>query len=246
MFNLNDIIQNAQGGKAIENLATQFGITPDQAQAAVQAIIPALSTAFMQKLGQPGELGSIISAITDSSHQASFSNPEAAQSETTAQKGGDVINNIFGSNHIANQIAQRVANATGLRADVIMQMLPVVASIAIGGLAKAAQNQGWGGMLGQLANAATTATTTTTAGPSAPGTAGQPGSGGLFGVLIGIFGGLLGGGSTGSAAPTSATANPQSALDNLGKMFQPGSVPDEIMKSGLPEEIGKILTASKS
>lgn len=240
MFNLNDIIQNAQGGKAIENLATQFGITPDQAQAAVQAIIPALSTGLMQKLGQPGELSNIISAITDPTHQASFSNPEAAQSDATAQKGGDVINNIFGSSHVANQIAQQIANRTGLRADVIMQMLPVVASIAIGGLAKAAQNQGWGGMLGQLANAATAAE------QGATGTAGQPGSGGLLGALIGMVGALLGGGTSGGGAPASGTASTQSTLDNLGKMFQPGSVPDEIMKSGLPDEIGKILTAHKS
>lgn len=240
MFNLNDIIQNAQGGKAIENLAQQFGITPDQAQAAVQAIIPALSSGLMQKLGQPGELGNVISAITDSTHQASFSNPEAAQSDATAQKGNDVINNIFGSSHIAHQIAQQVANVTGLRADLVMQMLPVVASIALGGVAKAAQNQGWGGMLGQLANAATAAE------QGAPGTAGQSsGSGGLLGTVIGVVGSLLGGSSSGGA-PASGTTTTQSTLDNLGKMFQPGSVPDQIIKSGLPEEIGKILTASKS
>jgi len=237
MFNLNDIIQNAQGGKAIENLASRFGITPDQAQAAVQAIIPALSTGLLQKLGQPGELGSIISAITDSTHQASFSNPDAAQSDATAQKGGDVVNNIFGSNHIANQIAQQVAKATGLRADLIMQMLPVVASIALGGLAKAAQNQGW---LGQLANAATAAEQ----GAGAP--AGGAGSGGLLGAIIGALGSLLGGGSSAGGAPASGTAGTQSALNNLGKMFQPGTVPDEIIKSGLPEEIGKILAAHKA
>lgn len=239
MFNLNDIIQNAQGGKAIENLATQFGITPDQAQAAVQAIIPALSTGLLQKLGQPGELGSIISAITDSTHQASFSNPDAAQSDATAQKGGDVINNMFGSSHIANQIAQQVAKTTGLRADLIMQMLPVVASIALGGLAKAAQNQGW---LGQLANAATAAEQGAGAGTPA----GGAGSGGLLGAIIGALGSLLGGGSSAGGAPASGTAGTQSTLNNLGKMFQPGTLPDEIIKSDLPEEIGKILAAHKA
>ena len=73
---------------------------------------------------------------------------------------------MFGSSHIVQQIAQQVSKATGLRSDLIMQMIPVVASIAIGGIAAAAQKQGWGGMLGQLANAASAAT------QSNPGTTG--------------------------------------------------------------------------
>ncbi|HTJ03402.1 MAG TPA: DUF937 domain-containing protein, partial [Methylovirgula sp.] len=62
MFNLSEIINNAQGGKAVDNLAQQFGITPDQAQSAVQALIPAISGGLMQKVGQSGDLGGIISA----------------------------------------------------------------------------------------------------------------------------------------------------------------------------------------
>ena len=42
---LNDIIQSAQGGAGLQNLASEFGLTPEQTQAAVQAIIPALTRA---------------------------------------------------------------------------------------------------------------------------------------------------------------------------------------------------------
>ncbi len=250
MFNLNDIIQNAQNGKAIDNLAQQFGISPEQAQAAVQAIIPALSAGLVQKLGQPGALGSIISAVTDSTHQASFSNPEAAQSTAAAQKGTDAVNDMFGSSHIVQQIAAQVSKVTGLRADLIMQMIPVIASIAMGGIAAAAQKQGWGGMLGQLANAAGAATQGTTA-QTAPGQPAptQSSSGGIIGALIGMAGAIFGAGTTSSGATAttgSGTAGNQSALDNLGKMFQPGSLPSEIIQSGLPDEIGKILTSSRS
>lgn len=247
MFNLNDIIQNAQNGKAIDNLAQQFGISPEQAQAAVQAIIPALSAGLVQKLGQPGALGSIISAVTDSTHQGSFSNSEAAQSTATAQKGSDIVNDMFGSNHITQQIAAQVSKVTGLRADLIMQMLPVVASIAIGGIAAAAQKQGWGGMLGQLANAAEQSTVRTS-GQSAPSQTapGQSSSGGIIGALIGMAAAIFGAATTSSGTTGSGTAGNQSALDNLGKMFQPGSLPSEIIQSGLPDEIGKILTSSRS
>jgi hypothetical protein len=224
MFNLSEIVQNAQDGKAVENLAQQFGITPDQAQSAVQALIPAISTGLLQKAAQPGELGSIISAITDPAHQAAFSDPDAAQSEATVQKGSDTVSDMFGSSHIANQIAQQASSVTGLRPDVLMQMLPVLVSIILGGLAKSAQNQGFGGMLGQLAAAAEQGNLGTQAGA---------GGGGLMGMLSSLLGGLFGG--------SSSTSGTQSTMDNLTKMFQPGSLPAEISQSGLTDQIGKIL-----
>ncbi len=231
MFNLNDIIANAQGGKAFDNLAQQFGITRDQAQAAVQALIPAISAGLLQKAAQPGALGSVISAITDADHQASFSNPAAAQSDAAVQKGNDVVSDILGSSHIVHQIAQQASSVTGLRPDLLVQMLPVVVSIALGGMAKSAQNQGFGGMLGQLASAG---------GQGNLGAASK--SGGILGMLMGVLGSLLGGGN----APAAGSAVPQSTLDSLTRMFQPGSLPAAIAQSGLSDQIGKILSGSKS
>lgn len=235
MFNLSEIIQNAQNGNAIGNLAQQFGISEDQAQSAVQALIPAISTGLLQKVAQPGALGSIISAITDPTHQASFSTPDAAQSDETAQKGSDTVSDVFGSDHIAHQIAQQASNVTGLRPDLIMQMLPVVVSIIMGGLGKSAQNQGLGGMLGQLANSVQ------------QGNAGnqQGGTGGLMGMLSGLLGGLFGGAS-GTSAPAGGSSGMQGTLDSLTKMFQTGSLPAEVSQSGLSDEVGKILGRNKS
>ncbi|QXX74406.1 DUF937 domain-containing protein [Methylovirgula sp. HY1] len=219
MFNLNEIIQSAQGGNAVGNLAQQFGISPDQAQAAVQALIPAISTGLLQKASSGG-LGGIAAALSDPAHLAAFSSPGAAQSGDTVQKGSDVVDDLFGSSHITQQIAQQASAITGLRPDVLMQMLPVVVSIVLGGLAKSAQNQGLGGMIGQLAS-------------------GGAQSGGIFGMLTGFLGSLFG------SAPTSGSAG-QGAFDSLTKMFQPGNLPPEVSQSGINDEIGKILGNNKS
>ena len=48
MFNLYEILRNAQGGQAIDNLAAQFNITAEEADAAVKAIVPALSEGFSE------------------------------------------------------------------------------------------------------------------------------------------------------------------------------------------------------
>ncbi|MGB8278164.1 MAG: DUF937 domain-containing protein [Methylovirgula sp.] len=229
MFNLNEIIQNAQDGKAVDNLAQQFGISPDQAQAAVHALIPAISAGLMQKAQSAG-LGGIISAITDADHQASFSNPDAAQSDSAVQKGNDVVSDMFGSSHITQQIAQQASAVTGLRPGLLVQMLPVIVSIILGGLAKSAQNQGFGGMLGQLAGAAEQGNL---------GAGGQ--GGGILGMLTGLLGSLFGGAPAAGSGPAAT----QGALDSLTKMFQPGTLPAEIAQSGLTEQIGKILGSDK-
>ncbi len=70
-MNLNDIMQAAQGGQGINNLASQFGLTPEQAQAAIQAAMPAFSQG-LQRLGQdPNALGGVLSHIANDVHQGS-------------------------------------------------------------------------------------------------------------------------------------------------------------------------------
>jgi hypothetical protein len=234
MFDLNEILQSAQGGQAINNLAQRFGLSPDQAQAAVQALIPAISAGLTRAATNPGTLGSIISAVTDSDHQASFSNATAAQSPDAVQKGSETLSQIFGSNHIVQQIAQQASSVTGIRADVLVQMLPVIVSIVLGGLATSLHNQGLGGVLGQLATAAQQGNL-----GSALNSAGA--SGGLMGILTNLLGGLLGGGTGKPGDNTSLSAG----LDSLTKMFRTGSLPASITQSGLQDSISKILSTGR-
>lgn len=244
MFNLNDILQSAQGGQAINNIAQRFGLSPDQAQAAVQALIPALSAGLTKAAANPGTLGSVISAVNDSTHQASFNDPNAAQSPAATEKSSDTLSQILGSNHIIQQIVQRASAVTGIRPDILMQMLPVVASIVIGGLATSIHNQGLGGMLGQLANAAEQGNLgSILGGGSSSATTANNSGGGLMSVLTNLLGGLFGGQSSG--AGTSGNSSLGGALNSLTNMFQTGNLPSNISQSGLQDEIGQILGGRK-
>jgi hypothetical protein len=229
MFNLNDILQSAQGGQAINNLAKRFGLSPEQAQAAVQALLPALSAGLAKAATQPGALGKIISAITDSDHQASYSDPNAAQSPTAVQKGNDALSQILGSSHIVQQIAAQASRVTGLRADLLVQMLPVIVSTLLGGLATSLHNQGLGGVLGQLASAVEQGNLGASAGSGS----------GLMGILTNLLGGLFGGAKTGD------TSSVSSGLNTLTQMFRTGSLPASITQSGLQDSINKILSSGR-
>lgn len=222
MFNLYQIVTGAQGGQALENIAGQFGISREQADNAVKALMPALSTAFMTKAAQPGGLGDLAGAMTDDQHRQVYADPGAAQEPAAQQKGGDVVGNIFGNNAIVQQVVRQAAAFTGLPEATLQQMLPVITSMVIGGTATALHSQGFGGMLGQLAHGGLGNILSQFGGP-----AGAATGNGFPGMIGNIFTSFFSGTS---AAPQTASSNPagalppvmQAGMDALLKMFQPG------------------------
>lgn len=236
-MNLNDIIQAAQGGQGVNNLASQFGLTPEQTQAAIQAIIPAFSHGFQRTAQDPTGLGGILSQLTSGVHQGSFTDP--SQTGAAAGAGGGVLGQIFGSPQITAQIGQQASQISGVSPQIIQQMMPVIASMLMGGLMHTMNNQGLGGILGQLAGAA-----------NSPGGLGQtvnpPGeaapSGGLFGGLLGnVLGGLFGGAS--GANPQSAAL--QAGLNTLNSMFQAGVQVSQTHQQGLNDIFNSLTSQSR-
>lgn len=236
-MNLNDIIQAAQGGQGINNLASQFGLSPAQTQAAIQAMIPAFSTGLQGAAQNPSALGGILSQLASGAHQGSFTDP--SQTGAAGGLGGAVLGQIFGSPQIAAQIGQHAAQMSGVSPQVTQQMMPVVASMLMGGLAHSMTLQGMGGLLGQLASAATApgglaSTLNPGAGASAAG--GGP-FGGLIASLFAFFGAAQQPGSPQSAAL-------QAGFTTLSSMFQAGVQVSQAHQQGL-DNILKSLTAAK-
>jgi hypothetical protein len=172
---LNDIIQSAQGGGALQNLANQFGLSPDQTQSALQAIIPALSHGLQRAAQNPGALGGVISEMTNSAHTGSYADPSLTGA--AADAGTGALGQIFGSPQITSEIGQQVSRVSGVDPQIIANLLPAVASIVMGGLSHAMQTQGQGGVLQQAGGGAS--------------------GGGLFGSLISAVEGAIGGGQGG-------------------------------------------------
>ncbi len=236
MFNLYQLIDNAHGGQGIDSLAQQFSLSRDQADSAVKALLPSLSTAFMTKAQQPGGLGEIAGAMTDDHHRQAYSDPSVAQDPATQRKGGAIAGNIFGDTALVQEVAQKASQYTGIPAATLQQMLPVIISMVVGGIASEMHGQGMGGLLGQLANSGLGGMLgglfggqRSPQGQPTGGTGNQVGteSGGLGGMFGGILGSLLGGSSGqpgGSQAGGAQGASPQmqAGMDALSKMFHPG------------------------
>lgn len=256
MFNLYQIVTGAQGGQALDNLARQFGLSREQADKAVQSLMPALSTAFMAKAAQPGGLSEIAGSMADDQHKRAYADPNAAQAPATQDKGGDIAGSIFGNNAMVQQVIEQASAYTGIPTATLRQMLPVVISMVVGGVATAMHNQGLGGILGQLASGGLGNIF------GGGGAAAQP-QGGFGGMVGDILSSMLGGVQHAqpqepSPAPSSPQPSPstgaapdgippmmRAGMDALSKMFQPGVQPHPGQPDDLGDQISSILNGKR-
>ncbi|MFY9657611.1 MAG: DUF937 domain-containing protein, partial [Methylocystis sp.] len=151
MSTIEDILVSAQGGKLIDNLAQSFGLTPEQIRSAITALAPALSLGLRHAVSNPETLNKVVDGLAHPTHAAAFVDPSVACCEQTATLGQGAITQLFGSNSAAGQVAQIAARDAGLRPDILSQLLPVLASVVLGGLSKSLSDKGLGPILGQIA-----------------------------------------------------------------------------------------------
>ena len=139
-------------------------------------------------------------------------------------------------------------------------MLPVIASMVVGGASAMMHQQGMGGMLGQLAQGGLGSILGQFggAGGTAGGLGGSQAPGGLPGMLGTIFNSFFGGGAA-PQGPQAGQTHPgqarqrasdhagalptpmQAGMDSLFKMFQPGVAGQGAQPGNLADMIGAAL-----
>lgn len=247
MMNLFEIMQNAQGGNAYNNLASQFGIAPDQAQRAVEALLPAFSMGLQQQTQSMEGWQNILGSLGQAQQSAEFFDSDGdGIPDHLENQGQNALGAMFGNEETTQAVAAQAAQFAGLPAGILQQMLPVIASMVMGGLFKGAMGNGLGGILGQMMQGgAQQGALPGGLGSILGGMFGQQGSpqaqsgglgsilggllggqsnpqaqqGGLGGLLGGLLGGMMGGQQTPQAQPQDPVA---SGLDMLKGMFETG------------------------
>ena len=206
-MNLLDMIMQAQGGGAVQQIAQKFGIGEDQAQSAIGAVLPMLAGAMQQNV-QGGGLEGLLGAMQGGNHEKYLDDPSALLSPEGVQDGNGILGHLLGGKEVSRQLASHASAQSGVSSDIIKQMLPVVAGLLMGGMSRQANS---GGLLGQALGAAM----------------GGGGGGGIASVL----GSLLGGG--GSPEPQQQQASAASGiLGMLGPLLDQnhnGSALDDIL-----------------
>ena len=138
-MNLLDSILGDDGNSGtVQQLSQQFGIDPSQAASALQALVPALAAGVQNNVQQDGGLDSLMAALSGGQHQRYLNDPAMLADMTTAQDGNGILGHLFGSKDVSRQVAGQTAAQTGISPDLIKKMLPIVATLVMGALAKRA------------------------------------------------------------------------------------------------------------
>lgn len=177
---ITDIIARMGG---LQAMAKELGISESQAATGAAALAPAV-LGGMKKQAQAGGiegLGGLLGQLGGGALLDSVLSPEP----TDVNKGNDLLGQIFGSKDVSRTVAQSAATQSGVDVGVLKKMLPMVAMMVAGYMAKggvasgdvqqaSAGSGGFGGMLGSLLGGLT--------GGGAPG-ASNGGGGGLASML---------------------------------------------------------------
>lgn len=160
-MNLLDLVLNAQGGQAVRQLAQGFGVEESQASSAVSALLPALAAGLNRNVSQQGGIEQLLGALSSGNHGGFLDDLSRLGQPETVREGNGILGHLLGSKDVSRQVAQRAASQTGLSEGLLKQMLPVVATMAMGALSKQASTTGLlgggasaassGGALGMLA-----------------------------------------------------------------------------------------------
>lgn len=141
MFNLFDIAQGAGNGRAIDAMARQFGLSPEQTERAMRALLPALALGLQGSARGPDALERTLGLMGSGRYAPFFDNPALAFSQGALAQGNEALGALFGSKDVSRGVAREAAAFAGIGPEIMKQMLPVLVSILLGGLQRSGQAQ---------------------------------------------------------------------------------------------------------
>lgn len=160
---ITDILAQMGG---LQSMARELGVSETQAASGAEALIPAILGGFKkQAQSQPTGLEGLGGLLGQLGGGGLLDNVLAPQ-PTDVNQGNNVLGQIFGSKDVSRAVAQNAASQSGLDPSLLKKMLPMLAMLVTGYMAK----QSGAGAAAQAAP-----------------------EGGGFGGLGGLLGGLLGG-----------------------------------------------------
>ncbi len=150
-MNLLEMIMQAQGGKIAQSAGGQLGLDAQQSQNAIAALLPAISSALKQNTVSPQGMAGLLGALQGNDHSRYMDNPDVYSHSATQNEGNAILGHLFGSKDVSRAVASRAAEQTGLGADVLKKMLPMVATMAMGSLSKQTREPSMASQLAGLA-----------------------------------------------------------------------------------------------
>ncbi len=144
-MNILDALVGGQGNAAIGQIAKQFGIDDTQVRDVIGHLAPVLGQGMARNAQGSGGLDALIGALQKGGHGKYLDDPSILSQASSTEEGNNILGHILGSKDVSRALAGKAAAQTGLSADIIKQILPLVASLAMGALNKQTSSAPAGG-----------------------------------------------------------------------------------------------------
>jgi hypothetical protein len=170
----------AQTG-GLQAMARELGVSEAQAASGADALLPAILGGFKkQAQAQPTGLEGLGGLLGQLGGGGLLDDVLAPQ-PTDVGRGNDVLGQIFGSQDVSRAVAQNAASQSGLAPSLLKKMLPLLAMLVAGYMAKqrdagadvppSSEGGGLGGLLRSLLGGQTSGSSGATPGAATPGLA---------------------------------------------------------------------------
>jgi hypothetical protein len=150
-------ILNQLGGT--QSMARELGLDGSQAEAGMAALVPAILGGLKKQANaQPGGLDGLVGMLGSLGGGGLLDDVLGTQ-PTNVGRGNEVLGQVLGSKDVSRTVAQNAAAQTGIDPSVLKKMLPMVAMLVTGYMAKqrgaaapaaSAQGSDLGSLLGKL------------------------------------------------------------------------------------------------
>lgn len=131
VFNIFELMGTAPGGAGMDAVARRFGLSQDQAQRTMAALMPAFALGLQRQAADPAGFANLMGIMTPG--QTALRDAFSPQAKT---QGDQALGRLFGPPELTRQVAEQAAHWSGVSAQVVQQMMPIFAAALVGSLAK--------------------------------------------------------------------------------------------------------------
>lgn len=141
MQQLFEMLMGQQNQSNVQDIMGQFGLDESQAKQAIGALLPGVTQGIREQA--QAQNSNVLDQIANAQQQQYLDDDEARlYAPEAVEQGNSILGQILGGDNDSQALAGQAAEKTGLDSGMLQQLLPMVASMAMGGLGKQAGAQG--------------------------------------------------------------------------------------------------------
>ncbi len=135
---INTILSEAQNGQAFTNLARAFHLPPEKVEQAVGVMIDELTNQIETRMQSRRTLAGLVELLGQSAHEQILDTPTLLGATHTQVLGNEALKIMVGRNE-SERIALRAAHTADVSEMISEYLLPVIATMLVGAVAKASR-----------------------------------------------------------------------------------------------------------